>query len=165
MKSNRHLSKTLVVMLMIILLGCLCSCGNSNDDLTYNSVTMMDVSLEIPSTFEQGTDGDFYKEYLSDKNKDRTMLCYVEDDDYENAKQEAWESLVVVDQSQSKIKDIKQSEVEIDGITCHKIEYLEKGYSSVLILIPSDNGVVNISIYIEDDTTLAHVLESITIEH
>ena len=43
----------------------------------------MDVSLEIPSTFEQGTDGDFYKEYLSDKNKDRTMLCYVEDDDYE----------------------------------------------------------------------------------
>lgn len=92
-------------------------------------------------------------------------LDYTEDDDYyEEGKKDAWDSLSHIDESKTKIKDIKQSELNIDGVICHKIEYVEKDYSSILIFIPVDSGVVTVCAYIEDDVVLDHILKSIAIE-
>ena len=92
-------------------------------------------------------------------------LDYTEDGDYyEEGKEDAWDSLSHIDESKTKIKDIKQSEMNIDGVVCHKIEYVEKDYSSVLIFVPVYNGVVTVCVYIEDDAVLGHVLQSIIID-
>lgn len=41
---------------------------------------------------------------------------------------------------------------------------MEKDYSSILIFIPVDSGVVTVCVYIEDDVVLDHILKSIAIE-
>ena len=58
----------------------------------------------------------------------------------------------------------KLRELEIDGVVCRKIEYVEKDYSSILIFIPVDSGVVTVCVYIEDDVVLDYILKSIAIE-
>lgn len=154
-----------IVLLLLVSLSISGCTYDNNDDITYQTISMISVSLEIPSDYVKGNDSDFYKEFLSESNKDMVWLDYTEDDDYyEEGKEEAWNSLSNIDESKTKIKDIKQSELNIDGVVCHKIEYVEKGYSSVLIFIPVDSGVVTFCVYIEDDVVLDHILKSIAIE-
>ena len=137
---------------------------DNNADITYKTISMSNVALEIPSSYVEGNDSDFYKEYISENNNDRIWLDYIEDNDYyEEAKKDAWDSLSQIDESKSKIKDIKQSEIEIGGVVCHKIEYVEKDYNSILIFIPIETGVVSVCVYIENDDVLEHIIGSIVI--
>ena len=39
---------------------------------------MSSVTLEIPSSYAKGNDSDFYKEFLSESNKDMVWLDYTE---------------------------------------------------------------------------------------
>ena len=154
-----------ILLLLLVSLSISGCTYDNNDDITYQTISMSSVALEIPSSYAKGNDSDFYKEFLSESNKDMVWLDYTEDDDYyEEGKEEAWNSLSNIDESKTKIKDIKQSELEIDGAACHKIEYVEKDYSSILIFIPVDSGVVTVCAYIEDDVVLDHILKSIAIE-
>ena len=155
----KYIALSLLVALLIS--GC---AYDDNVDITYKTISMSSVALEIPSDYVKGNDSDFYKEYLSESNRDMVWLDYIEGNyHYEESKKDAWESLSYTDESETKIKDIKQSELEIDGVICHKIEYVEKDYSSILIFVPVDNGVVTISVYIEDDVVLEHILGSMMI--
>ena len=163
-KMRKLVFKYIVLLLLVSLSISGCTYDN-NDDITYKTISMSSVTLEIPSSYAKGNDSDCYKEFLSESNKDMVWLYYTEDDDYyEEGKEEAWNSLSNIDESKTKIKDIKQSELEIDGVVCHKIEYVEKDYSSILIFIPVDSGVVTVCVYIEDDVVLGHILKSIAIE-
>lgn len=163
-KMRKLVFKYIALLLLVVLSISGCTYDN-NDDITYKTISMSSVTLEIPSIYVEGKDSDFYKEFFSESNKDMVWLDYTEDDEYfEEGKKDAWDSFSHIDESKTKIKDIKQSELEIDGVVCHKIEYVEKDYSSILFFIPVDSGVVTICVYIEDDVVLDHILKSIAIE-
>lgn len=161
----RKLVFKFIALLLLVSLS-ISGCTYENDNvITYKTISMSSVALEIPSSYVKGNDSDFYKEYLSESNKDMVWLDYIEDYNYyEEAKKDAWDAISNIDESKTKIRAIKQSEMEIDGVACHKIEYVEKNYSSVLIFVPVDNGVVTVCVYIEDDAVLEHVLQSIIID-
>ena len=152
-----------IALLLVALSISGCTYDN-NDDITYKIISMSNITLEMPSSYVEGNDSNFYKEYISENNNDRIWLDYTEDNDYyEEAKKDVWDSLSHIDESKTKIKDIKQSEIEIDGVVCHKIEYVEKDYHSLLIVVPVETGVVTVCVYIENDEVLEYVIDSIEI--
>ena len=76
-KMRKLVFKYIVLLLLVSLSISGCTYDN-NDDITYKTISMSSVTLEIPSSYAKGNDSDFYKEFLSESNKDMVWLDYTE---------------------------------------------------------------------------------------
>lgn len=161
---NQIRKSALCICLVVILMIGVCSCGAGSEEITYKSVSICDVELQIPATYTAVRDDELYKEFASEDNSDLVCFCYMDDADYEEMKEEAWDALYQASQKQKSFKDINQYEYEANGLKGHRIEYVEHEYSCVLTLIPFDEGVLYISTYIEDDDISEYVLKSIQLK-
>lgn len=140
---------------------CMCACGTSSKSISYETTSFFGVQLEIPSTYTKTNDSELYKEFVSDKNSDFVGICYWENENYPELKAQIWGTLVKSAEQQKSIKDVSQSEYEIDSIKVYQVEYVENDYTSVMVLIPSEEGVISISTYIQNDKISEHVINSI----